>query len=109
VGGVELAHNLDGEAPRDPDRQHSFYIDAGGGTSRLVCSSVHVLRLGADLAELAFVDNSSTPLQHSHHIVVRAGVAGIYGFDHLTAVAATTSWNGVTSLTWGSMAAFTGA
>ena len=90
VGGVELAHNLDGEAPRDPDRQHSFYIDAGGGTSRLVCSSVHVLRLDADLAELAFVDNSSTPLQHAHHIVVRAGVAGVYGFDHLTAVAATT-------------------
>ena len=90
VGGVELAHNLNGEAPRDPDREHSFYIDAGGGASRLVCSSVHVLRLGADLAELAFVDNSSTPLQHSHHVVVRAGVAGIYGFDHLTAVAATT-------------------
>ena len=90
VGGVELAQNLNGEAPRDPDREHSFYIDAGGGTSRLVCSSVHVLRLGADLAELAFVDNSSTPLQHAHHIVVRAGVAGIYGFDHLTAVAATT-------------------
>jgi rhamnogalacturonan endolyase len=89
VGGVELAHNLDGAAG-DRDRAHSFYIDAAGGASRLVCSSVHVLRLGADLVELAFVDNSSAPLQHSHHVVVRAGVAGIYGFDHLTAVAATT-------------------
>ena len=90
VGGVELAHNLNGESPRDPDRQHSFYVDAGGGTSRLVCSSVHVLRLSAELAELAFVDNSSAPLQHAHHVVVRAGVAGIYGFVHMRAVAATT-------------------
>lgn len=30
VDGTELAHNLNGIAPRDPDRQHSFYIDASG-------------------------------------------------------------------------------
>ena len=89
VGGVELARSLDGAAG-DRDRRHSLYIDAGGGTSRLVCSSVRVLRLGADLAEIAFVDNSSTPLQHAHHVIVRAGVAGIYGFDVVTATEATT-------------------
>ena len=89
VGGVELARNLSGAAS-DPDREHSFNIDSGGGTSRLVCSSVRVLRLGADLAEIAFVDNSSTPLQHAHHVIVRAGVAGIYGFDVVTATEATT-------------------
>ena len=48
-----------------------------------------MLRLGPDLAEFAFRDNSSTPLQHSHHFVVRSGVSGLYGFDHLRAVAAT--------------------
>jgi rhamnogalacturonan endolyase len=30
VGGTELAHNLNGVDPRDPDRQHSFYVDASG-------------------------------------------------------------------------------
>ena len=42
VDGTELAHNLNGVDPRDPDRQHSFYVDAGGGKSRLVCSQVRV-------------------------------------------------------------------
>jgi len=44
VDGIELAHNLNGVDPRDPDRQHSFYIDAGGGATRLVCTQVRVLR-----------------------------------------------------------------
>lgn len=90
LNGTELAHNLNGESPRDPDRAHSFYIDAGGGVTRLVCTSVTVLRLAPDLAELSFVDNTSTPLQHAHHVVVRAGVAGIYGFVVTTVVAPTT-------------------
>ena len=45
VAGTELAHNLNGVEPRDPDRQHSFYVDAGGGRTRLVCSRVDVLRI----------------------------------------------------------------
>jgi rhamnogalacturonan endolyase len=35
VAGTELAHNLNGVAPRDPDRQHSFYIDASGGRTHM--------------------------------------------------------------------------
>jgi rhamnogalacturonan endolyase len=64
VAGTELAHNLNGVAPRDPDRQHSFYIDASGGRTRLVCSRVDVLRIEPHLVEIAFVDTTSTPLRH---------------------------------------------
>ena len=89
VDGVELAHNLNGVEPRDPDRQHSFYIDAGGGRTRLVCSEVRVLRVTPQLVEVAFVDTTSTPLRHEHHLIMRAGKRGLYGYDILTAVEAT--------------------
>ena len=96
VNGTELAHNLNGEtqhpphyAHGDPDRQHSFYVDSGGGTARLVCTAVQVVRLTNELVEIAFLDTTSSPLQHEHHLIVRRGVPGIYGFDILTAVAAT--------------------
>ena len=86
VAGTELAHNLNGVEPRDPDRQHSFYVDASGGRTRLVCSRVDVLRISADLVEVAFVDTTGTPLRHEHHLIMRAGRRGIYGYDILTAV-----------------------
>lgn len=50
VDGTELAHNLNGVDPRDPDREHSLYVDAGGGRSRLVCTEVRVLRNTTELA-----------------------------------------------------------
>ncbi|WP_377267109.1 polysaccharide lyase family protein [Peterkaempfera sp. SMS 1(5)a] len=101
VDGTELAHDLNGVEPRDPDRQHSFYIDAAGGKSRLVCSEIRVLRVGHGLAEIAFVDTTSNPLQHEHHLVMRSGRRGLYGYNILTATAATsinevrmnTRWN----------------
>ncbi|MDQ0635055.1 rhamnogalacturonan endolyase [Arthrobacter pascens] len=86
VDGTELAHNLNGVDPRDPDRQHSFYVDASGGKTRLVCSRVDVLRAEPGLVEVAFVDTTSTPLRHEHHLVMRAGRRGIYGYDIMTAV-----------------------
>ena len=88
VDGVELAHNLNGVEPRDPDRQHSFYIDAGGGRTRLVCTEVRVLRVSADLVEVAFADTASPQLRHEHHLVMRRGRRGLYGYDILTAVVA---------------------
>ena len=84
VGGVELAHNLNGISPRDPDRQHSFYIDASGGKSRLVCSEIRVLRLGSDLTEVVFADTTSSPLRHEHHLIMRQGTRGLYGYNVLT-------------------------
>ncbi len=90
VDGVELAHHLNGVDPRDPDRQHSFYIDAAGGKSRLVCDRIDVVRLEHGLAEVVFVDSTSTPLRHEHHLIIRAGRRGLYGYDILTAVEATT-------------------
>ncbi len=89
VDGVELAHNLNGVDPRDPDRQHSFYVDAGGGKTRLVCSQVKVARVSRDLVDVAFIDTTSTPLQHEHHLIMRSGKRGLYGYDILTAVAPT--------------------
>jgi rhamnogalacturonan endolyase len=89
VDGTELAHNLNGVDPRDPDRQHSFYVDAGGGKSRLVCGEIRVLRVSRDLVEVAFVDLTSTPLRHEHHLIMRAGRRGLYGYDILTATADT--------------------
>src|SRR5690348_7763163 len=88
VDGVELAHNLNGVEPRDPDRQHSFYIDAGGGRTRLVCTEVRVVRATADLAEVVFADTASPQLRHEHHLVMRRGRRGLYGYDILTAVVA---------------------
>jgi rhamnogalacturonan endolyase len=90
VDGTELAHNLNGVDPRDPDRQHSFYVDAGGGKTRLVCTQVRVLRASHDLVEVAFLDTTSTPLQHEHHLIMRRGKRGLYGYDILTAAVATT-------------------
>ncbi|MFU8853079.1 polysaccharide lyase family protein [Micromonospora sp. SL1-18] len=81
VDGVELAHNLTGQ---------SFYVDASGGATRLVCSEIRVLRLTPDLAEVAVVDTTSTLLRHEHHLVMRRGRRGLYGYNILTAVAATT-------------------
>lgn len=89
VNGTEVAHNLNGVDPRDPDRQHSFYIDAGGGSTRLVCTEVRILRATTDLVEVAFVDNTSTPLRHEHHLIMRRGKPGLYGYDILTAAANT--------------------
>jgi rhamnogalacturonan endolyase len=86
VDGTELAHNLNGVEPRDPDRQHSFYVDAGGGRSRLVCSQVAVLRAGHDLVEVAFIDTTTTPLRQEHHLVMRRGRRGLYGYNILNNV-----------------------
>jgi rhamnogalacturonan endolyase len=91
VGGTELAHNLNGVNPRDPDRQHSFYIDAGGGRTRLVCSRVDVLRASDDLAEVVFVDTTSTPLRQEHHLIMRRGRRGLYGYNILSNVGTTTT------------------
>ncbi|GHJ41551.1 polysaccharide lyase family protein [Streptomyces sp. TS71-3] len=89
VNGTELARNLNGVEPRDPDRQHSFYVDAAGGKSRLVCTEIRVVRLAHDLAEVVFADVTSDPLRHEHHLIMRAGVRGLYGYNILTATAAT--------------------
>jgi len=89
VGGREIGHNLNGVDPRDPDRQHSFYVDEGGGRTRLVCTELRVLRATADLVEVAFVDNTSAKLHHEHHVVMRRGRPGLYAYDILTAAIAT--------------------
>ena len=81
--GTELAHNLNGVAPRDPDRQHSFYIDNGGGAARLICSQIWVVQNTTDIAEIAIKDTSSS-LRHEHHLFMRRGKSGVYGYNLLS-------------------------
>jgi rhamnogalacturonan endolyase len=90
VDGTELGHDLNGVDPRDPDRQHSFYVDSGGGKQRLLCSRVEVVRMSDELVEVAFVDTTNTPIQHTHHLVMRRGKPGLYGFVVMSIVADTT-------------------
>lgn len=80
VEGVELAHNLSGK---------SFYVDAWGGKSHLACTKVVVSRVSADLVDVAFVDETSSPLQYEHHLIMRRGRRGLYGYAILSAVADT--------------------
>ncbi|KIF78259.1 hypothetical protein QR77_39685 [Streptomyces sp. 150FB] len=89
VDGVELGHNLNGSKPQDDGKAPSFYVDDSGGKTRLICTEVRVVRVGPELVEVAFVDNTSTPLQHEHHLIMRSGRRGLYGYDILTAVAPT--------------------
>ncbi len=81
VNGVELAP-LDG--------QNSFYVDSGGGTARLITSQVRVVRLSSDLAEVAFIDTTSSPLRPEHHLIMRRGRRALYGYTIERAMAATT-------------------
>jgi rhamnogalacturonan endolyase len=89
VDGVELGHNLNGSKPQDDGRAPSFYVDDSGGKTRLICTEVRVLRVGPELVEVAFVDSTSTPLRHEHHLIMRGGRRGVYGYDILTATTAT--------------------
>jgi rhamnogalacturonan endolyase len=86
VDGVELAHNLHGSGAQDDGKASTFYVDASGGKTVLVCTVIEVVRAGPDLAEVVFIDDTSTPLQHEHHLVMRRGRRGVYGYDILTAV-----------------------
>ena len=48
-----------------------------------------MLRLSPQLVEVAWVDSSSTPLQHEHHLIMTADTRGLYGYNILTAAQAT--------------------
>src|SRR5215475_5279654 len=72
------------------DGQNSFYVDASGGTPTLVCSQVKVLRNSPDLAEVAFVDTTTATLRPEHHLIMRRGKPGLYGYVIETANSAFT-------------------
>ena len=62
------------------DGQNSFYVDASGGTPSLVCSQVNVIRNTPDLVEVAFVDTTTASLRPEHHLIMRRGKPGLYGY-----------------------------
>ena len=92
MNGTELLKGADG---------NSWYIDSGGGKAYLICDHVRIVRLTDILVEAAWVDTRSNPLQHEHHLIMSSDVAGIYAYNILHAVAATsisevrfnTRWN----------------
>ena len=89
VNGVNIAHNISGE-DGDPSATQSFYIDSGGGKGTFLrCDTIKILRLSASLVEAAWVDTKSTPLRHEHHLIMTADTRGLYGYDILTSVQAT--------------------
>jgi rhamnogalacturonan endolyase len=67
------------------DGQNSFYVDASGGTPSLVCSQVNILRQSPDLVEVAFVDTTTSTLRPEHHLIMRRGKRGLYGYTIETA------------------------
>jgi len=62
------------------DGQNSFYVDASGGTPSLACSQVKILRNSTDLVEVAFVDTTTASLRPEHHLIMRRGKPGLYGY-----------------------------
>ena len=64
---------------RDLQQHMSFYVDWGGGPGRnaLICDTVRVVRVESDIAEFAFIDSTNTPLQHEHHLIMKADTAGM--------------------------------
>ncbi|WP_213805034.1 polysaccharide lyase family protein [Granulicella sp. dw_53] len=70
------------------DGQNSFYVDASGGTPSLSCSQVKILRNSADLVEVAFVDTTTATLRPEHHLIMRRGKRGLYGYVIETAASA---------------------
>ena len=77
VNGTDLLNGASG---------NSYYIDSGGGSASLVCDHIKILRVSPSLVEAAWVDSHSPTLQHEHHLIMVPDVAGIYGYNILTAV-----------------------
>lgn len=76
VSGIEIGHNLTGS---------SFYVDAAGNGD-LQADTIEIRRVSSSLVEAVWHDTHSTPLQHSHHLIMTEGVHGLYGYDVMHAV-----------------------
>ncbi len=79
--GKELAHNLNGIAPRDPNRYRTWYVDYDGSHGSLVADTIRVLQNTPDMAHIAIIDSGvSTAFYLEHHILMRKGESGLYGY-----------------------------
>jgi rhamnogalacturonan endolyase len=79
--GRELAHNLNGIAPRDPDRHRTWYIDYSGGGGRLVADTIRVLKAPPGMVHIAVIDSGITSRFYiEHHILLAKGESGLYGY-----------------------------
>lgn len=78
--GVELLNHLTGE-PRDPDKDHSFYLDyhMAGKTVNMQPSKLKVVKHTDDLVDLAYTDDTSA-LGLTYHFVVVGDEPVIYGY-----------------------------
>jgi rhamnogalacturonan endolyase len=79
--GQELIHNLNGIAPRDPDRHHTWYIDYSGGGGRLVADKIRIVKATPQMAHIAVIDSGVTSRFYiEHHILLMKGESGLYGY-----------------------------
>jgi rhamnogalacturonan endolyase len=79
--GRELVHNLNGIAPRDPDRHHTWYIDYSGGGGRLVADNIRIVKASPGMAHIAVIDSGVTSRFYiEHHILLMKGESGLYGY-----------------------------
>jgi rhamnogalacturonan endolyase len=79
--GTELAHNLNGIVPRDPNRNKTWYIDWGGSKGTMVADNIRVIKNTPEMAHIAIVDSGATSdFYIEHHILLMRGESGVYGY-----------------------------
>jgi rhamnogalacturonan endolyase len=97
--GKELLHNLNGKVGRDPYLHRSFYIDWGGSAGTMMTQQVNIKSITPDMVEFVLIDDGkraapaagaapapgrrgggAPPYQIEHHLIMRNGVSGIYGY-----------------------------
>jgi rhamnogalacturonan endolyase len=102
--GKELLHNLNGKEGRDAYRHRSFYIDWGGSAGTMLTQKVDIRRITPDLVEFVLIDDGTRAGATAvtagggrgggggggapaylcdHHLIMRKGVSGLYGYVDL--------------------------
>ncbi|MFB9769237.1 polysaccharide lyase family protein [Lactiplantibacillus modestisalitolerans] len=80
LDGQELLNNLTGE-PRDPDKDHSFYLDyhMNSKTVNMRPTKMEVIANTPEIAHVAYTDDQSD-LGLRYHLIVRGDDKAIYGY-----------------------------
>jgi rhamnogalacturonan endolyase len=79
--GTELVHNLNGVAPRDVDRNRTWYVDYRAGGGHLLCDTVKIIKNTPEIAHFAMIDHATTSSHYlEHHVIMLKGTSGLYGY-----------------------------
>jgi rhamnogalacturonan endolyase len=80
INGTQIAENLSGS---------SWYVDSSGGKISQKVNLINVTSINSTFAEIAFVDTQTNPLRFDHHMILKNGTNGVYGFVIMQASQAT--------------------